>query len=61
MYISILEQQAKYDDALEILSGNLGSLIGIEADKLRLQVVLAFIASFSYDGFSFSFIILVPS
>lgn len=46
MYISILEQQAKYDDALEILSGNLGSLIGIEADKLRLQVVLAFIASF---------------
>lgn len=37
MYISILEQQAKYEDALEILTGNLGSLIGIEADKLRLQ------------------------
>ncbi|XP_020581791.1 N-terminal acetyltransferase B complex auxiliary subunit NAA25 [Phalaenopsis equestris] len=37
MYISILEQQAKYDEALEIISGNLGSLIGIEVDKLRLQ------------------------
>ncbi|KAH0465541.1 hypothetical protein IEQ34_005644 [Dendrobium chrysotoxum] len=37
VYISILEQQAKYEDALDILSGNLGSLIGIEVDKLRLQ------------------------
>ncbi|XP_028555594.1 N-terminal acetyltransferase B complex auxiliary subunit NAA25 isoform X2 [Dendrobium catenatum] len=37
MYISILEQQAKYEDALDILSGNLGSLIGIEVDRLRLQ------------------------
>ncbi|CAD5162973.1 unnamed protein product [Musa acuminata subsp. malaccensis] len=37
MYISILEQQEKYDAALEVLSGNLGSLIGIEEDKLRIQ------------------------
>ncbi|KAK8921085.1 hypothetical protein KSP39_PZI020827 [Platanthera zijinensis] len=37
MYISILEQQGKYIDALEILSGDLGSVIGIEADKLRMQ------------------------
>ncbi|XP_062179536.1 N-terminal acetyltransferase B complex auxiliary subunit NAA25 isoform X2 [Phragmites australis] len=37
LYISILEQQAKYDAALEILSGDLGSLMGREEDKLRLQ------------------------
>ncbi|ONK62699.1 uncharacterized protein A4U43_C07F7040 [Asparagus officinalis] len=37
IYISVLEQQAKYRDALEVLSGDLGSLIGIEADKLRIQ------------------------
>ncbi|KAB1202229.1 Phagocyte signaling-impaired protein [Morella rubra] len=37
VYISILEQQAKYGDALEILSGNLGSLLMIEVDKLRIQ------------------------
>ncbi|XP_048226792.1 N-terminal acetyltransferase B complex auxiliary subunit NAA25 isoform X2 [Ricinus communis] len=37
VYISILEQQAKYGDALEILSGKLGSLIVIEVDKLRIQ------------------------
>ncbi|KDP45753.1 hypothetical protein JCGZ_17360 [Jatropha curcas] len=37
VYISILEQQAKYGDALEILSGKLGSLLMIEVDKLRLQ------------------------
>lgn len=37
IYISVLEHQAKYKDALEILSGDLGSLIGIEADKLRIQ------------------------
>jgi len=42
IYISVLEQQAKYRDALEILSGDLGSLIGIEADKLRMQVVFKF-------------------
>lgn len=39
VYISILEQQAKYGDALEILTGKLGSLLMIEVDKLRLQVV----------------------
>lgn len=38
VYISILEQQAKFGDALEILSGNLGSLLMIEVDKLRIQV-----------------------
>ncbi|KAG0498549.1 hypothetical protein HPP92_002844 [Vanilla planifolia] len=37
MYISILEQQQKYEEALEVLSGDLGSLIAIEADKLRMQ------------------------
>ncbi|KAK9168029.1 hypothetical protein Syun_000169 [Stephania yunnanensis] len=37
VYISILEQQAKYGDALQILSGKLGSLIVIEVDKQRLQ------------------------
>ncbi|KAG2619988.1 hypothetical protein PVAP13_3NG154600 [Panicum virgatum] len=38
-YISILEQQEKYDAALEVLSGDLGSLLGREEDKLRLQQV----------------------
>ncbi|KAL3616220.1 hypothetical protein CASFOL_039610 [Castilleja foliolosa] len=37
VYVSLLEQQCKYGDALEILSGNLGSLMMIEVDKLRLQ------------------------
>ncbi|CAK7351925.1 unnamed protein product [Dovyalis caffra] len=37
VYVSILEQQAKYSDALEILSGKLGSLLMIEVDKLRIQ------------------------
>lgn len=37
VYISILEQQAKYNDALEILSGKLGELLMIEVDKLKIQ------------------------
>ncbi|KAK7289895.1 hypothetical protein RIF29_03918 [Crotalaria pallida] len=37
VYISILERQAKFGDALEILSGKLGSLFMIEVDKLRIQ------------------------
>ncbi|KEH34387.1 putative tetratricopeptide-like helical domain, N-acetyltransferase B complex, non-catalytic subunit [Medicago truncatula] len=37
VYISILEQQAKFGDALEILSGKLGSLLTINVDKLRMQ------------------------
>ncbi|GAB4860256.1 hypothetical protein Ancab_011737 [Ancistrocladus abbreviatus] len=37
VYISVLEQQGKYGDALEILSGELGSLLTIEVDRLRLQ------------------------
>ncbi|VFR00440.1 unnamed protein product [Cuscuta campestris] len=37
IYISLLEQQSKYGDALEVLSGKLGSLIMIEVDRLRLQ------------------------
>ncbi|XP_042014596.1 N-terminal acetyltransferase B complex auxiliary subunit NAA25-like isoform X1 [Salvia splendens] len=37
VYISLLEEQNKYNDALEILSGNLGSLMMIEVDKLRLK------------------------
>lgn len=39
IYISILERQAKFGDALEILSGKLGSLLQIEVDKLRMQVI----------------------
>lgn len=39
VYFSILEQQAKYGDALEILAGKLGSLLMIEVDKLRIQVL----------------------
>ncbi|XP_075519696.1 N-terminal acetyltransferase B complex auxiliary subunit NAA25-like isoform X1 [Primulina tabacum] len=37
VYITLLEQQSKYGNALEILSGPLGSLMMIEVDKLRLQ------------------------
>ncbi|KAI6686985.1 hypothetical protein NL676_032898, partial [Syzygium grande] len=37
VYISLLEQQDKYGHALEILSGNLGSLLMVEVDKLRIQ------------------------
>ncbi|XP_038723807.1 N-terminal acetyltransferase B complex auxiliary subunit NAA25-like isoform X2 [Tripterygium wilfordii] len=37
VYISILEQQAKYGDALEILSGKLGSLLMMEVDRLRIE------------------------
>lgn len=37
VYISLLEQQSKYKDALEVLSGSLGSLLVIEVDKLRIQ------------------------
>lgn len=37
LYVSILEQEKKYDTALEVLSGDLGSLLGREEDKLRLQ------------------------
>ena len=39
VYISVLEQQAKYGDALEIISGKLGSLLAIEVDRLRVQVL----------------------
>lgn len=38
VYISILEQQAKYTAAVEILSGSLGSLISTEVDKIRVQL-----------------------
>ncbi|XP_027090776.1 N-terminal acetyltransferase B complex auxiliary subunit NAA25 isoform X1 [Coffea arabica] len=37
VYISLLERQSKFGDALEILAGKLGSLIMIEVDRLRLQ------------------------
>ncbi|KAL2333032.1 hypothetical protein Fmac_014245 [Flemingia macrophylla] len=37
IYISILDRQAKFGDALEILSGKLGSLLMIEVDKLRMH------------------------
>ncbi|KAG6570633.1 N-terminal acetyltransferase B complex auxiliary subunit NAA25, partial [Cucurbita argyrosperma subsp. sororia] len=37
VYISILEQQAKYRDALEVLTGKLGSLLTVEVDRLRIQ------------------------
>ena len=39
VYISLLEQQSKFGDALEILSGKLGSLVMIEVDRLRIQVL----------------------
>jgi hypothetical protein len=46
VYISILEQQSKFGDALEILSGKLGSLLMIKVDKLRMQVIsIAFFLS----------------
>lgn len=38
MYLSLLEQQSKFGEALEILAGKLGSLIMIEVDRLRIQV-----------------------
>lgn len=41
VYISLLEQQSKFGDALEVLSGKLGSLIMIEVDRLRIQVLYA--------------------
>ncbi|KAF6144813.1 hypothetical protein GIB67_038912 [Kingdonia uniflora] len=37
VYISVLEQQAKYGAALELLSGKMGSLLVIEVDKLYIQ------------------------
>ncbi|KAL6967768.1 N-alpha-acetyltransferase 25, NatB auxiliary subunit [Sarracenia purpurea var. burkii] len=37
VYISLLEQQSKFGDALEILSGKLGSLIMIDVDRLRVK------------------------
>ncbi|KZV25766.1 phagocyte signaling-impaired protein [Dorcoceras hygrometricum] len=37
VYITLLEQQSKYGNALEVLNGPLGSLMMIEVDKLRLQ------------------------
>ncbi|XP_047252828.1 N-terminal acetyltransferase B complex auxiliary subunit NAA25 [Capsicum annuum] len=37
VYISLLEQQSKYGDALELLTGKFGSLIMAEVDRLRLQ------------------------
>lgn len=37
VYISLLEQQSKYGDALEVLSGKLGSLVMIEVDRLQIQ------------------------
>lgn len=40
MYISILEQQKKFDAAFEVISGDLGSLILREEDKLRMKVFL---------------------
>ena len=53
VYISILEQQAKFGDALEILSGKLGSLLTINVDKLRMQVIS--IAFFLSCNFSLTF------
>ncbi|KAK1271734.1 hypothetical protein QJS04_geneDACA005943 [Acorus gramineus] len=37
IYVSILEQQAKYEAALEVLSGDTGSLLAIEVDRLRIK------------------------
>lgn len=43
VYIALLEQQEKYADALEILCGNLGSLLPVEVDRLQIQVLLIFV------------------
>lgn len=48
VYISLLEQQSKYSDALEVISGTLGSLIMIEVDRLRIQVFSCMIANKYY-------------
>ncbi|XP_074301820.1 N-terminal acetyltransferase B complex auxiliary subunit NAA25-like isoform X1 [Silene latifolia] len=37
VYISVLQQQGNFSDALHVLSGNLGKLILIDVDRLRLQ------------------------
>ncbi|KAK1283393.1 hypothetical protein QJS10_CPB21g01457 [Acorus calamus] len=37
IYVSILEQQAKFEAALEVLSGDMGSLLAIEVDRLRIK------------------------
>lgn len=42
LYLSLLEQQEKFDAAVEVLSGDLGSLIGIQEDRLRIQVLFGF-------------------
>lgn len=47
VYISLLEQQSKYGDALELLTGKFGSLIMTEVDRLRLQVLPAFFSLYS--------------
>jgi hypothetical protein len=58
VYISILEQQSKFGDALEILSGKLGSLLMIKVDKLRMQVIsIAFFLS-CYSSSIFEFCLL---
>ncbi|KAI7982573.1 N-terminal acetyltransferase B complex auxiliary subunit NAA25 [Camellia lanceoleosa] len=51
VYISLLEQQSKFGDALEILSGKLGSLIMIEVDRLRIQGrLLARAGDYAFDS-----------
>eukprot|EP01018_Ginkgo_biloba_P000164 Gb_27006 [translate_table: standard] len=37
VYISVLEQQAKFEAALDVLAGKLGGLFSIENDRLRIQ------------------------
>ncbi|KAL3691655.1 hypothetical protein R1sor_005306 [Riccia sorocarpa] len=37
LYISILQQEEKYEAALEVITGKLGELFSIQNDKLRLQ------------------------
>lgn len=46
IYISLLEQQSKYGDALELLTGKFGSLIMTEVDRLRIQVLPAIFCFF---------------
>ena len=57
LYISILEKQAKFGDALEVLSGKLGSLLTIEVDKLRIQVIS--VAFFVFCNFWILYIIFI--
>ncbi|KAI3680078.1 hypothetical protein L2E82_50815 [Cichorium intybus] len=61
VYISLLQHQAKYGDATQVLSGNLGSLIMIEVDKLRIQCFLHYLGCLLEDDCSLPMVANSPS